>query len=168
VYVYLPTWQYTSITYVLHRKEYVVISDTSVSLSPSVYMWSGQTGSTWYAVHLWVQCASSRWQMNMDRSVQCEMARKQKYLGNSRPSAMWSTINPTHHEQGSKQRRRGGKPATNRLGNDTTYAVFNLLFSYSAILRCLIRQTQLNCNHVWVSLISGVTGRCISAEMGRF
>jgi hypothetical protein len=83
VYSALSKWFYT--TYTLHGKEHVKVGDIPVSLSSSVYAWRGHTCSTWYAVHLWVQCATSAWQMNIERSLQWEMARKLKYLGQTCP-----------------------------------------------------------------------------------
>jgi hypothetical protein len=44
---------------------------------------------------------------------------KPKYSEKTRPSATFSTTNPTWPDPGSNPGRRGGKPATNRLSYDT-------------------------------------------------
>jgi hypothetical protein len=53
--------------------------------------------------------------MNMEQSVEWELAGEAEVLGETCLSATLSTTNLTWPDLGSSPGRRGGKPATNRL-----------------------------------------------------
>jgi hypothetical protein len=69
--------------------------------------------------------------MNVEQSVEWELAGEADVLGENLPSATLSTTNPTWSDLGSKPGRRGGKPATNRLSYGTAlFQSFISVFSW--------------------------------------
>jgi hypothetical protein len=69
--------------------------------------------------------------MNVEQSVEWELAGETEVLGENLPQSTLSTTNPTWPDLGSNPGRRGGKPATNRL-------------SYGTAIVCLIWQRVQN------------------------
>jgi hypothetical protein len=59
--------------------------------------------------------------MNVEQSVEWELAGKPKYSEKTYPSATLPTTNPTWPDLGSNPGPQGGKPATNRLSYDTAF-----------------------------------------------
>jgi hypothetical protein len=57
--------------------------------------------------------------MNVEQSVEWELAAETEVLGETCPSATLSTTNATWRDLGSNPGRHGGKPTTNRLSYGT-------------------------------------------------
>jgi hypothetical protein len=63
--------------------------------------------------------------MNVEQSVEWELAVETKYLENTCPSAILSTKNPIWPDLGSNPGCRSGMPATNRLSYGTAFVSSN-------------------------------------------
>jgi hypothetical protein len=80
----------------------------------------GETESTWYVGHYLAYCTSPEWyMMNMEQSVEWELAGETKCSEQTCPSVTLSTTNPIWPDFGSNPGRRGEKPAIKRLSYDT-------------------------------------------------
>jgi hypothetical protein len=73
--------------------------------------------------------------MNVEQSVEWELAGESEVLGENLPQSTLSTSNPTWPDLGSNPGRRGGKPATNRQSYCTAFEPTNSINS------CKIDQT---------------------------